>query len=97
MLGLAAKSGHIASGEFAVERAIKTGTAYLLIVAEDASENTRKKYSNSAEYYNVPLEFFGTRDELGDAIGKAFRAAIAITDQNLARAVSGKIAACNTK
>ena len=37
-LGLAQKAGCIASGEYAVEKAVKGGLASLVIVAEDASE-----------------------------------------------------------
>ena len=34
-LGLAQKAGCIASGEFAVEKAVKGGLAHVVIVAED--------------------------------------------------------------
>lgn len=42
MLGLAAKAGKVASGEFMTENAVKSGGAALVIVAEDASENTKR-------------------------------------------------------
>ena len=45
-LGLAQKAGCIASGEFAVEKAVKGGLAHVVIVAEDASDNTKKKMRN---------------------------------------------------
>ena len=45
MLGLAARAGRIVSGEFTVEKEVKSGRAYLVLIAEDASENTRKKIS----------------------------------------------------
>ena len=38
MLGIAAKAGSVASGEFSTEKAVKEGRAYLVIVAQDASE-----------------------------------------------------------
>ena len=41
MLGLAARAGRIVSGEFTVEKEVKSGRAYLVLIAEDASENTR--------------------------------------------------------
>ena len=37
LIGLSMKAGKIASGEFAVEKAVKQGTAHLVILAEDAS------------------------------------------------------------
>jgi len=46
MLGLAARAGRIVSGEFTVEKEVKSGRAYLVLIAEDASENTRKKFQN---------------------------------------------------
>lgn len=42
MLGLAAKAGKVASGEFSTEKEVKSGNACLVIVAEDASDNTKK-------------------------------------------------------
>lgn len=97
MLGIAAKSGNVVSGEFATESAVKAGKAYLVIVSEDASENTKKKFRNSAGFYQVPYEIFGTKEELGKYIGKEFRASVAITDENLAQAVSKKLHAYKTE
>ena len=48
MLGLAAKAGKVASGEFSTEKEVKSGNACLVIVAEDASDNTKKLFRNSA-------------------------------------------------
>ena len=47
LLGLAERAGKIASGEFAAEKAVKIGKARLIIVAEDASDNTKKKFSDT--------------------------------------------------
>ena len=87
MLSIAAKAGHVASGEFATEKAVKTGLAYLMIVSEEASDNTTKMFTNMTDFYGVPLYQFGTKEELGHFIGKQFRASLAITDENLAKAV----------
>ena len=40
LISLATKAGKTASGEFATEKEVKTGYAELVIVAEDASDNT---------------------------------------------------------
>ena len=45
MLGMAAKAGKVVSGEFSVEKAVKEGKAWLVLVAEDASFNTKKSFS----------------------------------------------------
>ena len=41
-LGLAARAGCIPSGEFQTENAVRNGKAYAVIIAGDASENTKK-------------------------------------------------------
>lgn len=87
LLGLAAKAGKVASGEFSTEKAVKTGKAYLVLVAEEASGNTKKKFLNMCTYYKVPCYFFGEKAALGKAIGKEFRASLALLDENLGRAV----------
>ena len=87
MIGMAMKAGKLASGEFATEKAVKTGLAALVIVSEDASENTKKKFRNMCEYYEVPVYFFGRKEELGHAIGKEFRASLAVLDAGLAKAI----------
>jgi len=93
MLGIAAKSGNVVSGEFSTEKAVKTGHAYLVIVSEEASANTNKMFTNMTDFYEVPLYVFGTKEELGRCIGKEFRASLAITDENLADAVEKKLQA----
>lgn len=97
MLGIAAKSGNVVSGEFSTEKAVKTGQAYLVIVSEDASFNTNKMFTNMTDFYEVPMYVFGTKEELGRCIGKQFRASLAITDENLANAVVAKLKMCKTE
>ena len=46
LISLATKAGKTKSGEFATEKEVKTGYAYLVIVATDASDNTKKKFKN---------------------------------------------------
>ena len=97
MLGIAAKSGNVVSGEFSTEKAVKTGHAYLVIVSGEASDNTNKMFKNMTDFYEVPMYVFGTKEELGRCIGKELRASLAITDENLANAVENKLKACKTE
>ena len=55
LLGLATKAGKVASGEFSTEKSVKTGKGFLVLVADDASQNTRKKFQNMCDFYEVPL------------------------------------------
>lgn len=87
MIGLAMKAGKAVSGEFSTEKAVKSGKAYLVVVSEEASENTRKMFTNRCTYYHVPICFFGRKDELGHSMGKEFRASLAITDEGFAKAL----------
>lgn len=86
-LGLAMKAGRVVSGEFMTEKAIRDGKARLVIVAEDASDNTKKKFRDSCSYYQVPCAVFGDKDMLGNAIGKEFRASLAVTDCGFAQSI----------
>ncbi len=87
MLGIAAKGRNVVSGEFATEKAVKTGKAYLVIVAEEASDNTKKMFTNMCEFYEVPIAFYGDKDALGHAIGRQMRASLAVTDFGLANGI----------
>ena len=93
MLGLACKAGKVVSGEFAVEKSVKSGAARLTIVAEDASDNTVKMFSNKCSFYEIPIFQFGMREELGHAIGKEFRASLAVTDDGFAKSLMKQLEA----
>lgn len=87
MLGLATKAGKIVSGEFAVEKSVKSGAAYLVIIAEDSSDNTKKMFTNMCSFYEVPLAVFGSKEDLGRAIGKEYRASLAVQDEGFVRTI----------
>ncbi len=79
-LSLCQKAGKIVSGEAAAEKALQGQTAYLVIVAEDASDNTKTKFRNKTQFYKVPFIIQYEKEELGRAIGKISRATLAVTD-----------------
>ncbi len=89
-LGLAARAGKVLSGEMMTEKAIRNGSAFLLILAEDASEKTLKRFSDHAGYYGVPVIKVESREALGHAIGKDFRSMAAVTDEKLAALIKGQ-------
>ena len=86
-LGLAMRGRNLVSGEFQTEDAVKSGKAILVIVAEDASENTKKLFRDKCSYYEVPVYSYGTKQSLGRAIGKDQRSSLAVTDAGLAQAI----------
>lgn len=87
LLGIAAKAGRVVSGGTAVEKALRSGEAYLVILSTDASDNTRKKFGDKSAWRQVPLRYFLTKEELGRRLGTGQRSAAAVTDRNLAEAV----------
>ncbi len=87
MIGLATRARKSVSGEFSTEKAVKTFTAELVIVAEDASDNTKKLFSDKCSFYEVPYYVFGTKEELGHAMGKEVRASLAVTDFGFAESI----------
>ena len=91
LLGLAMRAGKTVSGEFMTEKAIKSGKAYLVIVSEEASDNTKKMFENSCAYYKVPVYQFGMKEELGHAMGKEMRASLAVLDSGFAKALREKL------
>ncbi|MDD6035232.1 MAG: ribosomal L7Ae/L30e/S12e/Gadd45 family protein [Lachnospiraceae bacterium] len=91
-IGLAQKAGKAVAGEFLTEKAIQEKRAELVLVSEEASANTRKNFIDSATYYSVPVYLFGGKEELGRAMGKEFRASLAILDKGLATAIMKQLA-----
>ena len=69
------------------EKEVKSGRACLVIVADDASDNTKKKFQNMCDFYKVPIYFFEDKDTLGHAMGKEFRASLAVTDAGFAKGI----------
>ncbi|MCF0122161.1 MAG: ribosomal L7Ae/L30e/S12e/Gadd45 family protein [Lachnospiraceae bacterium] len=85
------KAGKVASGEFATEKVVKHGLAHFIVIAKDASDNTKKKFRNMCAYYRVPFRCFFSKDELGRAIGKEYRSCLAVLEENLARTLEKQL------
>ena len=96
LMGLAMKAGAAKSGSLSVEEAVKSGKAHLLVMAEDASEGTKKQLTNMAGYRAVDLLSYGTKESLGRALGKEERSAVAITEAGFAKSIKEQILSVNT-
>lgn len=90
-LSLAQKAGKLASGDANLTAAIKSNKALLVIIAVDAADSSKKDIYHELEKRNVKSYEFLTRAELGSAIGKAPRAAVAVLDPNFVRLILKKI------
>ncbi len=81
LLGLANRARKLVSGEELVLNEIQKKTAKLVILSEDASEATKKKFQNKCLFYDIKLVTVGDRATLGHAIGKERRVVIAVLDE----------------
>lgn len=88
LLGLCKKAGFIAAGEFSTEKAVKSGVSRLVIVAKDASNNTKKNFRDMCEYYRVPYFEFGDKDGLGACLGFEYRASLSVNNEGLAKKIT---------
>ncbi len=87
LLGLSKKVGFAQGGEFLTEKAVKSFKSSLILVAEDASDNTKKNFSDMCAFYKVPFYTFGTKDDLGHSIGTEFRASVTINNAGMAKKI----------
>ena len=90
-LGLATRAGKVQSGEFSTEKSVKSGRAALVMVAEDASDNTKTKFAAMCTFYKVPIYIYGTKETLGASIGKELRASLALEDTGFCNAIKKQI------
>ena len=90
LLGLCQRAGKLKSGEQACETALSAGQAALVILSQDASAWTVKKFTQKCHYYQIPIGVVPcTKDELGKALGKGYRSCAAVCDAGFAKSVSG--------
>ena len=87
-LSLARKAGKAELGEEPVGDMARTGKAYLIAVAADASDHTwrrAKSFAAGTEQQCVHLPY--TKEEMGAAVGRTSLAIAAVTDAALALAL----------
>ncbi|MDD6966074.1 MAG: 50S ribosomal protein L7 [Firmicutes bacterium] len=87
-LSLARKGGLAELGEEPVGDLSRTGKAYVIAVASDASDHTwrrAKAYAAGTEQQCIRLPF--TKEEMGEAVGRESLAIAAISDAALALAL----------
>lgn len=87
MLGLAHRAGFIASGAMQTEKALLSGRCRLLLVAVDTATETKKRVESMAKQTGTPTLEALTKLQLGTAVGKSPKAALAVTDSGFAGAI----------
>ena len=91
MIGLAQKAGKVSSGDYSSEMIIKSQKCSLVVIAQDASDRTKKKFRNMCVYRNIKLFEYGSKEKLGKCIGKNDRSIITINDNNFATSIESLI------
>lgn len=93
LLGLARRGGNLALGEEPVAEACRLKKARAVFLASDAGDTTARRGGRMAESAGLPLVVLPwTKAELGDQLGRASCALLALTDQGLASAVVSRLA-----
>lgn len=91
MIGLARRAGKLVIGDESCLKAVRAGKAVLVLLAEDASANTLKKYKDKCAFYRTELVVKGTRFELGQAIGRSGQVVLAVIDQGFADGIRASL------
>ena len=89
-LGMAARARMIADGGFSAEKAVRSGRAHLVVLAEDASDNTKKHFNDMCSYRHISVITYADKESLGHAIGKEQRSVAAVLDAGFAAAIMKK-------
>ena len=66
---------------------IKKRKAKLVIVSEDASQNTKDKIANITKQNNITLIYFGEKEFLSKSVGKVDKAIYAILDDGFSKKI----------
>lgn len=90
-LGLAKRAGKIIPGYRTCAGMIGKKRIRLIIVAEDASSNTKEKFESLCRRYQIPCRIYGRTDELSEAAGMSGISVYGIEDKNIANVMIKEI------
>ena len=86
-LGFAQRAGKLLSGDFACEKAVKSGKAMLVALDESVSDATHARYGGMCERAGIPCLLV---EEMDTAIGRGGKKIAAVTDSGFARMIEEK-------
>jgi len=84
LLSMAARARRIVSGAFIAEETLGKGRGTYLLLAADAAEETKRKFTELAERRHVPHTQLLTTERLGRCLGKEYRAVAVLIDRGFA-------------
>lgn len=83
-LGLVKRSGNLIEGYSKCDEQRNRIKFHLVIIADDVSNSTRKKFKNHCTEKNIFLIEDFSKEELGYSIGREEIKILAVTDKNMA-------------
>lgn len=78
------KSGNLLEGYNRCEEALKNSKTQLIIISEDVSENTKRKFINYCNRYEVQYINRFSKYDLGEIVNKDFVSIIGIANKSMA-------------
>ncbi|MGE5454529.1 MAG: L7Ae/L30e/S12e/Gadd45 family ribosomal protein [Methylocystaceae bacterium] len=91
LLGLAARAGQVTTGTEAVKNSILRKKAYLLILSTDIADNSHQELKAACLRSGVRWIYCGDKNELGQAVGKPYRVAVAVNEPRLAQRIISEL------
>lgn len=88
-MGIIQKSGNLVCGYNNCIFEIRKDKCKLVIIAQDASDNTKDRFISICRSKNVPYIICGKKEELGLSIGKSPKSVMAIKNENMSKVVLG--------
>ncbi len=91
-IGLATRSRNLISGyNTCIHYINKKNRIKLLIIAEDASENTKEKFIQLASSNQIKVIIWGSKEDLSHAMGMENRSVVGIINDNFASAIIAEL------
>ena len=86
ILGLAKRARKLSTGDSVIED-IRKKKAKLVVICEDASDNTKKKLTDKSTYYGIPYVYIESSVILNHAIGSLNYMAVAVLEEGFAKTI----------
>ncbi len=87
LLGFARRARKVVVGATGASVSVRRGNARLIVLACDLSAHTQSKMMAQAAGAGVEVVSFGTKRELGQALGRDEAGVVVVTDARIAEAI----------
>jgi ribosomal protein L7Ae-like RNA K-turn-binding protein len=87
LIGIAQRAGKTSSGITAANTSLMRNRACVLLMSEDIASNSRELLLKNCIKHNIPWIILGSRYDIGNSIGKAYRVAVTINEAGIAEAI----------